>query len=276
MANTDNRPIGVFDSGLGGLTAMATLMKTLPGEDICYLGDTGRVPYGVRSRETIKKYAGQDMAFLESLNVKAAVVACGTVSAVALDQIRSQFQLPIYGVLEPAAAEALRRTKTGRLGIIGTEATISSGAYERILRSLQGDIQITSRSCPLFVPLVENGRVHPGDVVIETIIKEYLSPLKEANIDTLILGCTHYPILETVIARFLGPEVALISSGAAAAELVSQDLARQNLLSDKETKGTHRYFVTDAVSGFEKLASLFLQQDVSGKVEQISLQDSNT
>jgi len=269
---TDNRPIGVFDSGLGGLTAMATLMDLLPGEDICYLGDTGRVPYGVRSQETIVKYARQDMAFLLGLDVKAIVVACGTVSAVALDQIRAEYSLPIYGVLEPTVEAALARTKTGKIGIVGTEATIASCAYERLLQAARPGVEIVSRACPLFVPLVENGRVRPGDMVIETVAAEYLTPIRAAGVDTLILGCTHYPLLETVIGQFLGPDVTLISSGRAVAELVARDLAVRGLLSTRQTAGRRRYFVTDSVAGFERLASLFLRQDVSGEVEQVSLE----
>jgi len=272
MAEMDNRPIGVFDSGLGGLTAMATLMQRLPGEDICYLGDTGRVPYGVRSRETIIKYTRQDIAFLLGRDVKAIVVACGTVSAVALEQIRDEYKVPIYGVLEPTVEAALARTKTGKIGIIGTEATINSGAYERLLRAADPNVELISRACPLFVPLVENGRVHPGDVVIETVVAEYLAPIKAAGVDTLILGCTHYPLLEAVIGRFLGPDVALISSGRAAAERVARDLANDNQLRAQKEGGLHRYFVTDSVAGFEKLASLFLQQDVSGDVERVELE----
>ena len=268
---TDTRPIGVFDSGLGGLTATKALMHTLPGEDICYLGDTGRVPYGSRSRETIEKYAREDLAFLESLDVKAIVVACGTVSAVALSSLRGNYSMPIYGVLGPAVSAALQATKNRRIGILGTEATIASGAYERLLRESGADLQITSKACPLFVPLVENGRVSPGDVVIETVVAEYLAPLKAADVDTVILGCTHYPLLEAVIAQFMGADVTLISSGAAVAAQVAKDLAQAGLLSGKQTGGTHRYFVTDSVSGFTKLASLFLQQDVSGEVTQVSL-----
>jgi len=267
----DNRPIGVFDSGLGGLTAMATLMRVLPGEDICYLGDTGRVPYGSRSKETIEKYAREDIAFLESLDIKAVVVACGTVSAVALEQIKQDYKTPIYGVLEPAVEKALTATKTGCIGILGTEATIKSGAYEKLLRQARADVQTTSIACPLFVPLVENGRVHPGDIVIETIVAEYLAPLKAADVDTVILGCTHYPLLEQVIAQFLGADVSLVSSGAAVAECVAKDLAEQGRLADKQTKGTQAYFVTDSITGFTKLASLFLQQDVSGEVKQVTL-----
>jgi len=267
----DHRPIGVFDSGLGGLTATKALMQSLPGEDICYLGDTGRVPYGSRSRETIEKYAQEDMAFLESLDIKAAVVACGTVSAVALKALRENYQMPIYGVLEPAVAAALRATKNGRIGILGTEATIKSGAYEALLRESGAEVEITSRACPLFVPLVEDGRVQPGDIVIETIVAEYLMPLKEALVDTVILGCTHYPLLEAVIGQFMGDDVMLISSGAAVAEQVAKDLAANELLSEKQEQGIHRYYVTDSVSGFTKLASLFLQQDVSGEVKQVTL-----
>lgn len=250
---------------------MATLMQRLPGEDLCYLGDTGRVPYGVRSRTAIETYARQDISFLLELDVKAIVVACGTVSAVALEQIRSAYNIPIYGVLEPAIEAALAQTKTGNIGIIGTEATISSGAYERLLRAARPSVTLTSIACPLFVPLVENGRIHPGDVVIETVVAEYLAPLRAAGIDTLILGCTHYPLLEEVITRFLGPDVALISSGHTVAERVVQNLTEQNLLSAGQS-GRRRYFVTDSVAGFEKLASLFLRQDVSGEVEQISLE----
>ena len=268
----DKRPIGVFDSGLGGLTAMATLMRLLPGEDICYLGDTGRVPYGVRSRETIQKYARQDMQFLANRNIKAAVVACGTVSAVALDVIRSEFEIPVYGVLEPAVTAALAATKTGNIGILGTEATIASGAYQRQLQAARLDVNLTGVACPLFVPLVENGRVQAGDVVIETIVAEYLTPIRQAEVDTLILGCTHYPLLEEVIGQFLGPEVALISSGRAVAEQVAGDLAAAGLLAPKQTGGSRRYFVTDSVAGFEKLASRFLRQDVSGEVTQVCLE----
>jgi len=268
----DNRPIGVFDSGLGGLTAMATLMRELPNEDICYLGDTGRVPYGVRSRETIQRYARQDMAFLLGLDIKAIVVACGTVSAVALEAIHTEYDVPIYGVLEPAAQAALQCTKTGRIGIIGTEATISSGAYERLLLAARSDLELTSIPCPLFVPLVENGRVYPGDVVIETIVAEYLAPFKDTDIDTLILGCTHYPLLEDVIARFLGSDVTLVSAGAATAKAVARDLAARDLLADRQTDGVRRFFVTDCAAGFTRLASLFLQQDVSNGVTQVSLE----
>ena len=268
---TKNRPIGVFDSGLGGLTAMATLMELLPGEDICYLGDTGRVPYGGRSRETIARYTREDIAFLLRQDIKAVVVACGTVSAVALEQICGEYDIPIYGVLEPAVDAALAQTKTGRIGIIGTEATIASGAYERLLQAARPDVTLTSIACPLFVPLVENGRVEPGDVVIETIVQEYLAPLQAASVDTLILGCTHYPLLETVIEQFLGADVALISSGRAVAERVARDLAARDMLADRASGGSRRYFVTDSVSGFERLASLFLRQDVAGEVEQVEL-----
>jgi len=174
-------------------------------------------------------------------------------------------------VLEPTAKAAFRATKNKKIGILGTEATITSGAYETLLRAAAADVQIVSRACPLFVPLVENGRVHPGDVVIETVVSEYLTPLKAAGVDTVILGCTHYPLLEDIIARFMGANVTLVSSGAAVAERVAKDLTRKGLLSARQSGGTHRYYVTDSVSGFIKLASLFLQQDVSGEVTQVAL-----
>jgi len=251
---------------------MATLMRLLPGEDICYLGDTGRVPYGVRSQETIQKYAMQDMQFLERQNIKAAVVACGTVSAVALEQLQNEFQVPIYGVIAPAVLASLSMTETGSIGILGTEATIASGAYERQLRAIRPDVKLTSVACPLFVPFVENGRIHPGDVVIETIVAEYLESIRENEVDALILGCTHYHLLETVISQFLGSSVRLISSGASAARRAAQDLASAGLLNGRGTGGTRRYFVTDSVAGFERLASLFLQQDVYGDVTRVSLE----
>ena len=266
-----NYPIGVFDSGLGGLTALKALKDRLPNEDICYLGDTGRVPYGVRSRDTILRYAAQDAAFLLDQNVKAIVIACGTVSAVALDALRETVRVPIYGVIEPAARAALAATRSGRVGIIGTQATVQSGAYERALRSIAPDVLVTGQACPLFVPLVENGRTDPNDIVIETVAREYLAPFSDANVDVLILGCTHYPLLEGVIRKILGPDVRLVSSGAAAAQEVADDLTARGVLSTRDTVGSARYFVTDCVAGFESLASRFLQQDVAGSVTQVRL-----
>ena len=184
----DNRPIGVFDSGLGGLTAVRELSRLLPGEDIVYFGDTGRVPYGGRSRQTIIKYARQDVNFLSSFDLKIILVACGTVSATALDVVERESSLPIVGVVRPASQRASALSKSGRIGLIGTQATIRTGAYERHITTHRPEVKMLSLPCPLFVPLVENGRFRPGDVVIETVAAEYLQPMKDAGVDTLVLG----------------------------------------------------------------------------------------
>ena len=211
----DMRPIGVFDSGLGGLTAVRALRQILPEEDnSIYFGDTARVPYGGRSKETLLKYARQDVHFLRSFDLKAIVIACGTISTTSLDILQAENALPIVGVVEPTCRRALTVTRTKRVGIIATLASIRSGAYEAALRRLDLLWRCSRRTaCPLFVPLVENGRIRPGDVVIETVAREYLEPLKAAGIDTLILGCTHYPLLAEIIGGIMGPEVTLVSAG---------------------------------------------------------------
>ena len=180
----DNRPIGVFDSGLGGLTAVRELQRLLPGEDIIYFGDTARVPYGGRSRDTLVRYARQDVAFLRTFDLKAIVIACGTVSTTALDVLTEENDIPIWGVVEPAAEAAARSTKNGLVGLIGTQATIRSGAYERRIAAEAPGVRVLSRACPLFVPLVENGRFRPGDVVAETVAAEYLEPFQDCLLYT--------------------------------------------------------------------------------------------
>ena len=191
----DNRPIGVFDSGVGGLTAVRRLHEILPHEDIIYFGDTGRVPYGTRSAETILKYTRQDVRFLRKFDIKAIVVACNTVSATALDIVANETDVPMIGVVWPACAAARAATKTGRIGVIGTPATVRSGVYDRMLKAADPNLAVFMQPCPLLVPLVENGRVHCGDIVAETVVREYLAPIKAQNVDTLILACTHYPLL---------------------------------------------------------------------------------
>ena len=207
----DNRSIGVFDSGMGGLTAVRRLHALMPKENIIYFGDTSRVPYGTRGRDTIVKYARQDVAFLRQFDLKAIVIACNTVSSVALDLLTEENNIPIIGTVEPACRRAMTMTQNGRVGVIGTAATMRSGAYEKYLHKKDGTLRLYTQACPLFVPLVENGRVHRGDIVIETVAAEYLAPLKEAGVDTLILGCTHYPLLEEVISDYMGPDVTLIA-----------------------------------------------------------------
>ena len=267
----DQKPIGVFDSGLGGLTAVRELRRLLPGEDIVYFGDTGRVPYGSRSKDTIIKYARQDVAFLRTFDLKAIVIACGTVSTTALDLLSAENPIPILGVVEPAATAAAHATRNGRIGLIGTQASIRSGAYERCIARENPEARVFPKACPLFVPLVENGRIHRGDVVIETVVAEYLTPLKEAGVDTLVLGCTHYPLLEEVIAAHMGPEVALVSAGAEAARAAAAELGARDALSGRSAGGACRYFVSDRQEDFARLASIFLGRDVAGSVEQVEI-----
>ena len=257
----DNRPIGVFDSGLGGLTAVKEIRSILPSENIIYFGDTSRVPYGGRSKETILKYARQDVRFLRTFEVKAILVACGTVSSNALPQLVTENDVPMSGVVEPACRRALMLTRNKRVGVIATAATIRSGAYETVIRRLDAGIQVISLACPLFVPLVENGRFHTGDCVIETVAREYLQELKEAGVDTLILGCTHYPLLTEVIAGVMGPDVQLINTGAEAAWELKRALRASGSLSESE--GGAVLYTSDAPEGFAALASQFLQQDVT-------------
>jgi len=268
----DNRPIGVFDSGLGGLTMVKKLAELLPEEDIIYLGDTGRVPYGSRSRETIVKYACQDAAFLAEFDIKTMVVACNTVCSVAVDVLKSAHSIPVFEVVNTPAKVAASATKNKKIGIIGTAATIRSGAYEAALKKLSPDLNVYSVPCPLFVPLVEEGWIDPDDKAAFDITKRYLEGLLGADIDTLILGCTHYPLLRGVISKVMGPDVRLIDSGAETARLVAADLRERGMLSDNRADGTVRYYVTDSIEGFSKMASRYLESDVHGMVKQVTLE----
>ena len=267
----DTRPIGVFDSGLGGLTAVRELARLMPEEDLVYFGDTGRVPYGGRSRDILIKYARQDVAFLRTFDPKAIVIACGTVSTTALDVLQEENDIPVFGVVGPAARAAAQLTKNGRVGLIGTKASIRSGAYERALDRERPGVEVAARACPLLVPLVENGRFRPGDIVAETVTAEYLAPIKERGVDALILGCTHYPLLKEVVGAYMGPGVCLVDVGEQCARWVAVRLDREGLRTDAVEAGRHRFFVSDSTSDFAPLASLFLQEDVAGEVEQIDI-----
>ncbi len=263
----DDRPIGIFDSGLGGLTAVKKLTELLPNEEIVYFGDTGRVPYGGRSRDTIIKYARQDIAFLHGFGTKAILSACGTVSTTALDAVKGEYPEPLFGVAEPAVRKAVASTRSGRIGLIGTAATIRSGKYQQLIQSLLPAAEVFGKACPLFVPLVEAGRIERGDIVIETVAREYLEPLLESGIDALILGCTHYPLLTDVISEIAGPDVTLVDSGAEAAGALALALKERALLSGRETAGRQRYIVSDRPEGFAATAALFLGGDMRGDVE---------
>ncbi|MCL2221182.1 MAG: glutamate racemase [Oscillospiraceae bacterium] len=268
----DNRAIGIFDSGLGGLTMVKKLLELLPNEDLVYLGDTGRVPYGSRSVETIIKYAGQDAEFLALHNIKTMVVACNTVCSVAMDELIYAYDMPIYEVITAPAVAAAKHTKNGKIGVIGTAATIRSEAYKSALTKISEDLEVYMTACPLFVPLVEEGFVSADNEIAVKVAEQYLKTLKEANIDTLILGCTHYPLLSDIISNVMGETVKLIDSGTETAQLVARELQQQNLLSDANPGGGIKYFVTDSIEGFSYRASRFLHSDIGGKVQKVTLE----
>ncbi len=266
----DPRPIGVFDSGLGGLTALRELHALLPGEDLVYFGDTGRVPYGSRGEAVITRYAREDAAFLLGQGVKAVVCACGTVSSVAGALLAREMDCPFVEVVTPAAKAAARATKNGRVGVIATAATTRSGKFPQALRDMDPGIWVRSLACPLFVPLVENGHIAPGDPLATPAVAHYLRPLREEGVDTLILGCTHYPLLAPLIRDYLGDGVALISSGREAALAARERLREEGLLSPRQEGGDCRYFVTDAAGSFASVAEVFLGEPV-GRVTPVDI-----
>ena len=228
------------------------------------------MPYGGRSRETILKYARQDLRFLRSFALKAVLIACGTVSTTSLDVLQQENDIPILGVVEPSVRRALRATKSGRIGLVATQASVRSGAYQRLFRRLDPAVEVVAKACPLFVPLVENGRTQPGDVVIETVAREYLEPLGEQGVDTLVLGCTHYPLLTRVIGGIMGPGVTLVNSGAEAALELRDLLAERDGLAEPR-QGETALYASDQPEDFQRLACLFLQEELRRGVEQIDI-----
>ena len=267
----DQRPIGVFDSGSGGLTAVREIRSILPSENIIYFGDTSRVPYGSRSAEILLRYARQDVGFLRSFDIKAVAVACGTVSTTALPQLRAENSLPILGVVEPSCRRAVSVTRNRRVGLIATAASVRSGAYERTIAALDPGITVISKACPLFVPLVENGRVRAGDPVIETVAREYLTPLRDTGIDTLILGCTHYPLLAEVIGDIMGPAVPLVDAGAEVARALRQELTDRNALASRPC-GTTTLDASDRPEEFGLLAGPFLGRPLDEAVRPVDIE----
>lgn len=264
--------IGVFDSGLGGLSAVKEFLTVLPNEKIIYFGDTGRVPYGTRSCETIKKYAFQDAEFLLKNNVKMIVAACGTVSSVAGRELESKLSVPYSGVVNPTAFAAAHKTKNGKIGVIGTSATINSHSYKIRLEKLNPKFKVYEQSCPLFVPLVESGFICRDDQIVRLVIRRYLSELKEQGIDTLILGCTHYPLLRDAISDFMGDGVALVDSGYETALYSAKILKERGLINDDKTVKKPEFFVSDTPDGFESVAGLFLGRDMEHTVTQIDIE----
>ncbi len=251
-----NAPIGVFDSGVGGLTVAREIMRQLPNERIVYFGDTARVPYGNKSKETVTRFSRQIVRFLQMQNVKAIVVACNTASAYALDELEQEVDIPIIGVVKPGAKTAIEATHNGKIGVIATQATIGSGIYKRYIEENDTGVSVIEKACPLFVPLVEEGLWE--DPVTDEIARRYLSELIDIDIDTLILGCTHYPLIRSTVGKIMGDKVTLVNPAYETARELKELLEKENLESDKRPElGTelYRFFVSDAAEKFQKFAN---------------------
>lgn len=261
------RAIGIFDSGVGGLTVFKEVQRLLPGEEYLYLGDTGRVPYGTKSPRTVLRYALEAAAFLHARQVKALVVACNTASAVALAAIEEQFKVPVIGVIEPGARKAVGVTRNRRIGVIGTEGTVKSGAYTRAIHRLDPGVEVVTAACPLFVPLAEEGWA--DHAVARLAAEEYLAPLQQAGIDTLVLGCTHYPLLKQTLRTVLGAGVVLVDSAEETAHSLAFLLDQRSLWRTSPPRAP-RFFVTDVPTRFERVGGAFLGADLCG-VEQVDL-----
>ncbi len=272
MEKRNEAPIGVFDSGIGGLTVAREIMRNIPNERIVYFGDTARVPYGSKSKETILRYSRQIVRFLETQKVKAIVVACNTASAYALEDIKKELDIPIIGVVKPGARVAVHTTKNGRVGVIGTEATIRSGIYTSFIRRQKPDIQVVGKACPLFVPLVEEGWIK--DPITEMVARRYLEELLQYDIDTLILGCTHYPLLRSTVREIVGEEVTLVNPAYETAQELKCLLEKEGLASSRKegVYADHRFYVSDAAEKFRNFANSILPYDVE-MTKQIQIEE---
>lgn len=266
-------PIGVFDSGVGGLTVVREIMRNLPNERIVYFGDTARVPYGSKSPETIIRFSKQISRFLQSQNVKAIVIACNTASALALDAVEAELNIPIIGVIRPGAYMAAHATQNKRVGIIGTESTIRSRMYDRLIQEQDPEIVVFGKACPLFVPLVEEGWLK--DSVTEEVAKRYLSELLRKDIDTLVLGCTHYPLIRSLIGKIAGEQVTLVNPAYETAQELHRLLSEKNLLNDGTRnikEQMHQFYVSDAAEKFGEFANSILPYDVK-RARQIPIEE---
>jgi glutamate racemase len=263
--NNKDRPIGVFDSGIGGLTVLKEIVKEMPSEDTIYLGDTARVPYGIRSPETVTRYSLENTRFLFSKDIKFLVVACNTASSVSLDRIKNVVPIPVIGVIEPGAKAAVRATSNKKIGIIGTEATIQSDSYTKLIKAIDNDVEVSGLPCPLFVPLVEEGWTD-GEIAA-LIAEKYLEEIRNRGIDTLVLGCTHYPLLKKVIAKVMGKRVRLIDSAVEVAKEVKTILDNSGLSREEEEEPRREFYVTDSPLRFTKVGERFLEN----KIEHIEL-----
>ncbi len=257
------RPIGVFDSGIGGLTVLKALIEALANEDFIYLGDTARLPYGTKTPEVIKRYSKENTEFLLAKGIKMLVIACNTSSAVALESIAERTMVPVIGVIEPGARAAVKASRSGKIGVIGTEATIASGAYTRAIQAIRPDAEIYTRACPLLVPLAEEGWT--DNQVAELTVEHYLESLKQSGIDTLLLGCTHYPLLTAMFSRVLGSRVKIVDSARATAAEVRARLAALHLAT-RNTCGRQSFFVTETPDRFVRVGRRFLGPQVESAV----------
>lgn len=269
----DDRPIGVFDSGIGGLTVLSGLRSSLPGENFVYLGDTARVPYGSKSDETVRRYSLEIGSFLSGYGIKLLVVACNTASATALDELKERLDVPVIGVIEPGARAAVEATNSRMVGVIGTEGTIRSGAYFDAIKASNDRVVVFPKACPLFVSLAEEGWTNHE--ATRLIAEEYLKKLKDHSIDTLLLGCTHYPLLTETIASVMGPEVTLIDSATSTASTVKEVLTREGLLKtdnagddrgDDNGARESRFFTTDSPERFERVGSNFIEGPIKAEL----------
>jgi glutamate racemase len=263
-------PIGIFDSGIGGMTVVKRIISALPGENVIYFGDTARVPYGSKSNSTVIEYSLQNARFLVEKNIKLLVVACNTASSVALKELRERFDIPVIGMIEPGAQLALEKTRKKRIGVIGTYATTGNKAYSGELQKRDREIFVHEKPCPLFVPLAEEGWTDHKATKI--IAEEYLEELKNLEIDTVILGCTHYPILSKIIGEVLGEDITLIDSGTASSLVVEKYLRDNGLLNDSGNPAKHEYFVSDVPSRFKDVAERFLGREID-KIDKVDLED---
>ncbi len=259
--------VGIFDSGIGGLTVYKEIAKALPAEDIIYLGDTARVPYGTKSQDIVLKYTIQNTLFLLDQGVKAVVIACNTASAYGLEAVQRYFKIPVLGVVEPGAATAVAQTKNNKIGVIGTEGTIKSEAYRKAITRLQPHSEIISQSCPLLVPLAEEGWFE-GEVV-DRILSQYLADVKKSDIDTLILGCTHYPLFKKTLSRILGDKITLVDSAVETAKRLKEVLTEKGWMKSPG-KGNRRFYSTDAPDRMQKVGKLFLGEEI-GEVHKVEI-----
>lgn len=254
----DNRPIGVFDSGLGGLTAVRQINRLLPSENVIYFGDTGRVPYGTRSKETIIKYAEQDIEFLLGFDVKLVIAACGTVSSVFPEEKIKKLPVPYFSVVQPTAQAACSVNANGKIGVIGTASAVRSGAYGKAIRAIKPEARVIGKPCPLFVPLVENGMIADDCKITELTAKMYLDSFQAEDIDTLILGCTHYPLIRNIIAKVVGENVNLIDPGEETVKSLRSYMTANNMLNSNTKKGTRTYYASDNIDSFKEIAAKLL------------------